>query len=115
MSSSQRDAAAVQKPPHSMRGGRTERGAGFWFRTWWPVALGVLVIGIESTPYLGSDETSGPLRRLFEALFGPIGDLRWDLVHRLIRKSGHFAGYGPGQTHLNFRANAAGSHCPIRL
>jgi VanZ family protein len=31
---------------------------------------------------------------LFQFIFGPIGDARWDLVHHYIRKSGHFVGYG---------------------
>ena len=43
---------------------------------------------------MGADHTSGPLRALFQFVFGPIGDARWDLVHHYIRKSGHFVGYG---------------------
>jgi len=49
---------------------------------------------MESTPYMGSDHTSGPLRKLFEYLFGPVGDANWDFIHVAIRKSGHFLGYG---------------------
>jgi VanZ family protein len=93
MWSSRRAAPAAHESPQAPHR-RPQRCAGFWFSVWWPVALGLLVIGIESTPYLGADETSGPLRRLFEASFGPVGDLRWDILHHLIRKSGHFVGYG---------------------
>jgi VanZ family protein len=49
---------------------------------------------IESTEQFGSDHTSGPLRRIFEALFGHVADGRWEIIHHLIRKSGHFLGYG---------------------
>jgi VanZ family protein len=31
---------------------------------------------------------------LFQALFGPISDARWDIVHHDVRKCGHFFGYG---------------------
>ena len=70
------------------------RSTWFWVNAWLPVLLGVLAISLESTEYMGADHTSGPFRMLFEALFGPVGDERWELVHHLIRKSGHFLGYG---------------------
>jgi VanZ family protein len=66
----------------------------FWVRAWIPVAISVAVIVIESTPYLGADRTSRPLRWLFEHLFGAISEARWAIVHHAIRKSGHFVGYG---------------------
>jgi len=43
---------------------------------------------------LGADHTSGPLRWLYETLFGPVRDARWEVIHTVIRKSGHFLGYG---------------------
>jgi VanZ family protein len=61
---------------------------------WLPVALGIAVIAIESTPYLGADRTDSPLRWLWQHLFGPVADARWPLIHHLIRKCGHFVGYG---------------------
>ncbi len=70
------------------------RGAKFWISAWLPVAIGICVIAIESTPYLGSDHTSGPLRAIFEFIFGPVSDARWEPIHHYIRKSGHFIGYG---------------------
>ena len=73
---------------------RRLRGAGYWISAWLPVLIGVCAIVLESTPWLGSDHTSGPLRRVFEALFGPVGDARWDVIHHYIRKTGHFIGYG---------------------
>ena len=56
--------------------------------------LGICVIAIESTAYFGSDHTTGPLRWLWEHMFGTVSDDRWDLFHHLIRKTGHFVGYG---------------------
>ena len=48
----------------------------------------------ESTVYFGADRTSGPLRRVFQALFGTVGDANWEVIHHIIRKCGHFFGYG---------------------
>ena len=70
------------------------RGFKYWFSVWWPVTAGIALIALESTEFMGSDHTRGPLRWLFQAIFGPIGDARWDDIHHLIRKSGHFLGYG---------------------
>jgi VanZ family protein len=70
------------------------RSLKFWINAWLPVAIGIAIIMLESTELFGSDHTSHPLRQLFEAIFGPVSDARWELVHHLIRKSGHFIGYG---------------------
>jgi len=70
------------------------RGPRFWVGAWWPVVVCLGLIAMESTEALGSDHTSGPLRAIFQAVFGPIGDVRWALVHLVVRKSGHFIGYG---------------------
>jgi VanZ family protein len=70
------------------------RGLKFWISAWLPVAVGIAFIMMESTEAFGSDRTSGPLRWLFEGIFGPVPDARWELLHHFIRKSGHFLGYG---------------------
>jgi VanZ family protein len=49
---------------------------------------------MESTMYFGSDRTSGPLRWVWEHIFGRVTDVRWETLHHYIRKSGHFLGYG---------------------
>jgi VanZ family protein len=72
----------------------SKRGIWYWVSAWWPVAVGIAVIMMESTEYMGSEYTSGPLRWLFEAIFGPIGSAQWNIVHHYVRKSGHFLGYG---------------------
>jgi VanZ family protein len=43
---------------------------------------------------MGADHTSYPLRLVFEAIFGTVNNARWEILHSLIRKSGHFLGYG---------------------
>lgn len=67
---------------------------GRWVRVWWPVILMISVIVIESTPTFGSDNTTGPLRYLFQLIFGQVPDDRWEIVHHYTRKTGHFVGYG---------------------
>ncbi|HEY1984660.1 MAG TPA: VanZ family protein [Terracidiphilus sp.] len=66
----------------------------FWLSAWLPVLAGIAVILVESTEMMGADQTSGPLRRLFEAIFGTVNSGTWEMIHHLIRKSGHFTGYG---------------------
>ena len=70
------------------------RSVKFWISAWLPVVIGITAIAIESTPSFGSDHTSGPLRIVFEALFGHVSDAHWEVIHHLIRKTGHFVGYG---------------------
>jgi len=72
----------------------SQRDHKFWISAWWPVAAGIAIIALESTETLGSEHTSGPLRFLWEAIFGQVGDARWEFIHHFIRKSGHFLGYG---------------------
>jgi VanZ family protein len=72
----------------------SRRGLAFWVNAWWPVAFGICLIALESTEMMGSNHTSGPLRALFQAIFGHVPDDRWEIVHVGIRKSGHFLGYG---------------------
>ena len=71
-----------------------ERTFGYWLRAWFPVLIGIAVIAAESTEAFGADHTSGPLRWVWEHVFGAIGSARWELVHHYIRKTGHFIGYG---------------------
>jgi len=72
----------------------SQRGFKYWFNIWWPVAAGIALIALESAESLGSDHTSSPLRLLYESIFGHVSDDRWEILHHLIRKSGHFIGYG---------------------
>lgn len=63
-------------------------------RTWLPVLACTMILAVESTSYLGADHTSAPLRRVVEALFGYDACVHWNVIHHLIRKTGHFMGYG---------------------
>jgi len=56
--------------------------------------MAVLLVAVESTPAFGADHTNGPLRKVWEWLFGAVSDPTWHIVHMLIRKSGHFTGFG---------------------
>jgi len=76
------------------RRSRGGRGLWYWIYIWSPVVVGIAVVVLESTEMFGSDHTSGPLRLLFESIFGPVSSARWDVIHHLIRKSGHFFWYG---------------------
>lgn len=68
--------------------------AKFWISAWWPVALSAVVVALSSSTWMGSDHTNGPLRWVWQLVFGPVPDARWDLIHTCIRKTGHFTGYG---------------------
>jgi len=70
------------------------RGSGFWIGAWLPVLIGIAIIATESQEFMGANHTTGPLRWVFQLIFGPIGDARWEVIHVFIRKSGHFTGYG---------------------
>jgi VanZ family protein len=72
----------------------SRRSLKYWISAWLPVALGIGVILLESTEMLGAEHTSRPLRIVFEAIFGHVPDARWAVLHGVIRKSGHFLGYG---------------------
>lgn len=71
-----------------------QHGLKYWLSAWSPVVLCIVIIVCESTEFMGAQYTSGPLRRLFETLFGRFSDEAWNFVHHLIRKTGHFVGYG---------------------
>src|SRR5215472_14605123 len=70
------------------------RDVRFWVSAWIPVLLGILMIVVESTEWLGADYTSSPLRLLYQAIFGQVTNAEWEMIHHYIRKSGHFIGYG---------------------
>jgi VanZ family protein len=61
---------------------------------WLPVLLCILAISQESTIAFGADHTSQPLQHFFEFFFGPFTRSQWWRWHFIIRKCGHFLGYG---------------------
>jgi len=73
---------------------QTVRHRAEWLSAWLPVLLFSTVFVAESTQYFGADRTSEPLQRVAEALFGYDVGVYWDTIHHIIRKTGHFMGYG---------------------
>jgi VanZ family protein len=61
---------------------------------WIPALLGVLMIMTESTDVMNADNTSRWLYPVWAAIFGHVNPDTWAEIHHLIRKTGHFVGYG---------------------
>jgi VanZ family protein len=61
---------------------------------WVPAALSVLMIALESTAAMSAENTSHWLYPLWVRFLGPISAAHWNDLHHLIRKTGHFVGYG---------------------
>ncbi len=62
--------------------------------TWIPVLVCLLIISDESTDTFSAARTSGWIRHLAEDIFGAIAQPAWETAHHVIRKTGHFIGYG---------------------
>ena len=62
-------------------------------KAWIALILWLIVIAIESTTYLSSQNTSHFLYPLLHSLFG-IDEAGFEPYHVFIRKSGHVFGYG---------------------
>jgi len=63
-------------------------------QSWLPVLLFSSIFAMESTATFGTNHTSAPLYAACHALFGSAIDPRWSEIHHIIRKIGHFSGYG---------------------
>lgn len=62
-------------------------------RNWWPVAVWLVIIRLESTDYASSTNTFGLLYRVTTAVFGRIDPRILLELNSVLRKSGHFIGY----------------------
>src|SRR5438876_11901548 len=60
---------------------------------WLPAALWLGVIAVESTNVLSAQHTGAILRTVLSFFFGQIESHRFNLIHGLLRKTGHFFGY----------------------
>jgi VanZ family protein len=69
------------------------KGVG-WIWAWLPAAIACGAIAFESTQLMSANHTSSWLRPVVERIFGHMRDNTWGWVHHLIRKTGHFTGYG---------------------
>jgi VanZ family protein len=63
-------------------------------RAWWPAAVWVALIAVESTSVFSSANTSSVLYTLLTRLFGEINLYDFLIFHYYLRKTGHFIGYG---------------------
>ncbi len=61
---------------------------------WTPALIGIAIVATESQPTFSAANTSSWLRPIWERLFGHISTHDWEEFHHLLRKSGHFTGYG---------------------
>jgi VanZ family protein len=87
--------------------------AHWYVSVWLPVVLAVGVICVESTNFFSAKNTSGWLRPIAEHLFGRFSDLGWNNVHHVLRKTGHFTGYGTlGFTFLRAWLHTLGERAP---
>lgn len=64
------------------------------FLAWLPVAVWIGIIVLESTPTFGADHTIRWLAPIVNALFGHSALKYLDFINHIMRKTGHFTGYG---------------------
>jgi VanZ family protein len=65
-----------------------------WHRAWIPVLFGMAVICFESTRVMGGNTTIHWLAAIWPKSLGQINAPLFILVHHVLRKTGHFTGYG---------------------
>jgi hypothetical protein len=61
---------------------------------WLPVVVAVCIIATESTDTFSAEHTSNWLRPVIERIFGRFSNTVWWWLHHVVRKCGHFGGYG---------------------
>ncbi len=64
------------------------------FLAWLPAIFWIGIIILESTPYLGADHTGSWLAAIVSPLFGHSALKYVDFINHILRKTGHFTGYG---------------------
>ena len=63
-------------------------------RAWWPAAVWIGLISIESTDAFSSDNTQSMLYAFLTRLFGHVNLYDLLVFNFYLRKTGHFLGYG---------------------
>ena len=63
-------------------------------RAWWPAAVWVGLIALESTDSFSSRNTGTVLYTILKRLFGHINFYKFLVFHHYLRKTGHVVGYG---------------------
>ena len=64
------------------------------WKPWVTVFIWLVVLALESSNIGSSEHTGSLLRMLWTALLGTPDPTTFEIVHHLIRKTGHFLGYG---------------------
>ena len=62
-------------------------------RNWWPVAVWLVIIRLESTDYASAGNTFGLLYNVGTMIFGRVDPRLLSVLNEVLRKSGHFIGY----------------------
>ena len=62
-------------------------------RNWWPVAVWLVIIRLESTDYASAGNTFGLLYKICVLIFGRVDPRLLLVLNEVLRKSGHFIGY----------------------
>jgi VanZ family protein len=63
-------------------------------RAWWPAAVWIGIITIESTDSMSSQNTGSVLYAILVRLFGHVDLYHFLIFHHYLRKTGHVVGYG---------------------
>jgi VanZ family protein len=70
------------------------RSFGERIRPWIPALLWLVVIACESTGLFSSENTARWLWQIVTSIFGPVNPQEFRIAHGILRKVGHFVGYG---------------------
>jgi len=63
-------------------------------KSWLPVVIWLCFIALESTPLMGAEHTGAWLANLLAWAHMHVTAARLETINHLLRKSGHFLGYG---------------------
>ena len=66
----------------------------FPWREWTAAILWLILIAIESTPWLSAQNTGHVLYQLLASFFGPVSASSVSVANSVLRKVGHVTGYG---------------------
>lgn len=66
----------------------------FPWREWTAAILWLILIAIESTPWLSAQNTAHALYQLLVSFFGPVSASGVSVANAVLRKVGHVVGYG---------------------
>jgi VanZ family protein len=63
-------------------------------RAWWPAAVWIALIALESTDFFSAEHTGKTLYTLLTHLFRDVNLYKFLVFHHYLRKTGHVVGYG---------------------